>query len=114
MGQDSRSLGRRIRDARERKRWTQGQLASALGVDKKSVGNWERDKTLPRNSLAAIEAVLDVDLGEEAAAMPKLVADNYGDEVVRVIWQQDAIPASARVGMVTYWLEKRREIGGAA
>jgi transcriptional regulator with XRE-family HTH domain len=55
-------LGIRIKRARERKRWSQQQLAAALGVGARSVGRWERGEAEPRNSIGALEAVLGVDL----------------------------------------------------
>lgn len=56
------SLGVRIRRARERKHWTQVQLAAAVGVSARAVGDWERDVKAPRNRLGALEQVLDADL----------------------------------------------------
>ena len=55
-------LGTRIRRARERKRWTQQQLADALGVSVRAIGNWERDEAVPRNTIGALEELLAVDL----------------------------------------------------
>ena len=55
-------LGTRIRRARERKRWTQQQLADALGVSVRAIGNWERDEAVPRNTIGALEELLGVDL----------------------------------------------------
>lgn len=55
-------LGRRIRAARERQRWTQRKLADALNVSARSVTNWERGLTVPMNRVGAIEAVLGIDL----------------------------------------------------
>jgi transcriptional regulator with XRE-family HTH domain len=53
------SLGAQIRDARDRKGWTQQDLARALGVNKKTVNNWENDRvSAPRRSLVVIEDVL--------------------------------------------------------
>lgn len=61
-------LGTRIRRARERKRWTQQQLADALNVDRKTVDNWENGRTRPRSSIGAIETALDVNLSGEPDA----------------------------------------------
>jgi transcriptional regulator with XRE-family HTH domain len=61
-------LGTRIKRARERKRWTQQQLAKAIGVDRKSVDNWENDRTQPRSSLGALEEVLGPLTGEDRQA----------------------------------------------
>jgi transcriptional regulator with XRE-family HTH domain len=55
-------LGDRIRSARERKRWSQEQLAEKVGTSLRSVGNWERGVNHPRNSLGRLEEVLGVTL----------------------------------------------------
>ena len=61
------TLGTRIRRARERRRWTQQQLADALGVSVRTVNDWENDRTQPRNSMGAIEHLLGPVLtGEQA------------------------------------------------
>jgi len=57
------TLGSAIRDARERRGWTQAQLAGALGKDPKTVRNWESGRTaMPRGIIAAIEDVLGISL----------------------------------------------------
>jgi transcriptional regulator with XRE-family HTH domain len=52
-----------IRSAREAKGWTQADLAAAVGVARETVGNWETGSSTPRNSLARIQNMLEVDLG---------------------------------------------------
>lgn len=47
--------GARIRALREARGLTQEQLASALGVGQRTIGNWERGDTIPRNRLGMIE-----------------------------------------------------------
>jgi transcriptional regulator with XRE-family HTH domain len=59
------SLGTAIKRARERRRWTQRDLADKLGVDIKSVSNWETGRTSPKNSIGALEDVLGISLGDE-------------------------------------------------
>lgn len=58
-------LGTRIKRARERRHWRQADLAKALSVDVKTVGNWERGQTIPRNRIGAIEATLGISLAAE-------------------------------------------------
>ena len=48
------SLGRAIKDARERRHLTQQQLADVLVVDRKTVDNWENERTTPRNRMGAL------------------------------------------------------------
>ena len=55
------SLGTRIKRARERKRWTQQELADRVGVNRKTVDNWENERAIPRSSIGALEHVLGED-----------------------------------------------------
>ena len=57
------SLGERIRKAREDAGMSQQQFAEELGVDRKTVGNWEADRNQPRyRDLMLISSVADVSL----------------------------------------------------
>lgn len=85
-------MGRRIRRARERRRWTQRQLAGALHVDRKTVDNWENGRTSPRSSIGAIEEVLGIRLsGEpeepeaERSPLDELVGEEDAEEVRRMV-----------------------------
>jgi transcriptional regulator with XRE-family HTH domain len=51
-------LGPAIRRAREQRRWTQQDLAHAVGVGSKTVSNWERGETVPLNRRAVLDEVL--------------------------------------------------------
>lgn len=55
-------IGPAIRDARERKQWTQEQLAKAVGTTRRTVDNWENGRTSPKNRIGALERELGVDL----------------------------------------------------
>jgi transcriptional regulator with XRE-family HTH domain len=58
-------VGRRIREARKEKGWSQAQLARALPgtVDGPSISRWERGNVLPQSeTLDALAAALDVDV----------------------------------------------------
>lgn len=46
--------GEQIRAGRERRGWTQAQLAQRVGVGQRTVGNWERGETVPMNRMAAL------------------------------------------------------------
>lgn len=52
------TTGQQIRDARERASLTQEQLAQLVGVTHRTVGNWERGASVPRNRLAKVREVL--------------------------------------------------------
>jgi transcriptional regulator with XRE-family HTH domain len=71
MAADTR-IGTAIKRARERKRWTQRQLADALGVDIKTIDNWEHSRTRPRNRLGALEEVLGISLSTEQGPLADL------------------------------------------
>lgn len=64
-GMATTRIGTRIKRARERKRWTQQQLAGALNVNVKTVDNWENGRTSPRSSVGALEDILGVSLDVE-------------------------------------------------
>lgn len=54
-------IGRRIREARERKRFTQGKIAADLGISRVSVTNWESGKTKPDlDKFGPLARILDV------------------------------------------------------
>lgn len=53
-------MGDRLRDARERKGYTQDELAELLGRHRASISNWERG-TPPRNTLGLLRKVLELD-----------------------------------------------------
>ncbi len=71
MASDPPSLGMRIRRARERRHLTQPELAEAVGVSVRALGDWERDRHEPKSRLGALEEVLGVNLtGEQDAFSP--------------------------------------------
>lgn len=76
-------IGTSIKRARERKRWTQRQLADALGVDRKTIDNWENGRTSPRSSIGALEAVLGISLAGEPPALAGIEpADEWEAQVL--------------------------------
>lgn len=62
------SPGRAIKAARERRHLTQQQLADIVGVDRKTVDNWEHGRTSPRNRMGALVAWAPELGGEENGA----------------------------------------------
>lgn len=53
--------GRQIRQAREARGLTQEQLAQAIGVGMRTVGNWERGETVPKNRLGMLLSFFGLD-----------------------------------------------------
>jgi transcriptional regulator with XRE-family HTH domain len=74
------SLGTRIKRARERLRWTQRQLADALGVNIKTIDNWENDRRKPRSAMGALEATLGP-LSEDGPRRPSSTAEEALDRL---------------------------------
>jgi len=60
--------GEQIRQARERRGLTQEQLAQAIGVGQRTVGNWERGATVPLNRMGMLREFFGID--EEDATDP--------------------------------------------
>jgi len=78
-------IGTKIKRARERRRWSQQELANRLGVNRKTVDNWENGRTQPANSIGALEEVLDIDLSgdEEADRSPPARLSDEAREAIR-------------------------------
>lgn len=58
MPTDRPPIGTKIKRARERLRWSQEKLASAVGVSQKTIDNWEHDRSYPRSAIGALEEAL--------------------------------------------------------
>lgn len=96
-------LGTRIKRARERKRWSQRQLADALQVNIKTIDNWENGRTSPRSSIGAIESVLGISLDDEPEPEPDIPPE-VSDWIDRAIplERQDALMTALRVALARY------------
>lgn len=56
-------IGAKLKQAREKKKMSQEELALMLDTTQKTVSNWESDKSVPSlNHLAKIETILEVDI----------------------------------------------------
>jgi transcriptional regulator with XRE-family HTH domain len=87
-------LGTKIKRARERKRWTQQQLADAVGRNVKTVNNWETGRTEPASSLGAIEEVLGVNLSDGTGV------EIYADPDEAEIWALTQFSPSERRALI--------------
>lgn len=84
MATDNPQIGTRIRLARERKRWSQQELADATGVDVKTVRNWEKTGRV-RNRQGAIESVLGIRFDSDPEPGPgRTAAEDPADELTRL------------------------------
>lgn len=81
---DNKELGEILRDLRERKGWTQEHVADLIGTTARTVGNWERGETSPRNKLGALSEVYGPDLRVISTGQVFEVK-NSGDPVERAI-----------------------------
>lgn len=97
-------IGIVIRRARERKRWTQKDLANALGVSRQSVDSWENDRVWPRNSIGALEQVLGISLNGTPAPRPLADLEPF-DEWEADVAGRTSIPEDDRRWLIT---ESRR------
>lgn len=113
MATDTR-IGTSIKRARERKRWTQRQLADALGVDRKTVDNWENHRTSPRSSIGALEEVLGVSLTGQPDADPLAAAIIPENQWEYDVLNDEALPVDVRRALVLDWRRGRDEAWAAA
>lgn len=67
---DTESVGILIARARHRKRWTQDQLAEALGVSPSTVKNWERGESYPLRTAGLVEEVLGITIPPRTEDVP--------------------------------------------
>lgn len=74
-------LGQRIRSAREARGWSQQDLAAAVGVTSRTVGNWERGRS-PKQHIGAIERELHVKLRGDEPSRSGAIADLDDAELV--------------------------------
>ena len=106
MASDPRSLGARIRSARQRRHLTQPQLAEAMEVSVRAVGDWENNRTRPKNRLGALEEFFGLNLTEPDDA------EVYTDPVEMAIWEDPSIPEEAdRRAVIEEIRERRRRHG---
>jgi transcriptional regulator with XRE-family HTH domain len=99
-------LGTRIKRARERRHWRQADLARAIGVNVKTVGNWERGQTIPRTRIGAIEATLSISLADDAPSESWYDPD---DPIERGIAEDPRLPEPARRDFVAQLRARRLE-----
>lgn len=99
--------GEQIRAARERAHLSQQELANRLGVSMRTVGNWERGETVPRNRMAAIYEVLGVD--DEPAIRDESIGN--GNHLKDVPTDQLMAEISRRLGR-SHGRQIREELGG--
>lgn len=104
-------LGTRIKRARERKRWTQHQLADALDVNVKTIDNWENDRTYPRSSIGALEDVLGIQFDDnesDADAADRLQAE--GEAMIEAARRMRAARSGKRQEGTATYREARRAV----
>lgn len=89
------AIGTRIKRARERKRWTQKQLAGKIGVSQKTVDNWENGRTSPKSSIGALEDVLGVSLDSEPEPQPEIP-----QSLLREIMNTDGLTPDERQAVI--------------
>ena len=103
-------IGTKIKRARERKRWTQRQLADALDVNTKTVDNWEAGRTSPRNRTGALEEVLGISLDAEPVQPARESWRDWTDDWERQIVEDRYMPDEDK----RFFIEQSREARRAA
>lgn len=58
-------IGKMIKRAREKKRWSQQEAADKLGVSRSALNAWENDRAYPRSSIGALEALYGIAIDDE-------------------------------------------------
>jgi transcriptional regulator with XRE-family HTH domain len=94
-------LATRIKRARERMRWSQQELADRIGVNRKTVDNWENGRNSPRSSLGALEAVLG-SLSEEDSEVLR-------DDRERELWALATFTEDERREFIRAYRERQRQ-----
>jgi transcriptional regulator with XRE-family HTH domain len=89
----------RIKRARELKRWSQQRLANEIGVDRKTIDNWENGRTYPRSSIGALEGALGP-LSDDGEV--------YTDPAERAIWEDGSLPEGEKRDLIAELRERRR------
>ena len=102
-----KELGTRIKHARQRRFWRQTDLAHALRVNVKTVGNWERGGTIPRNRIPVIEDTLGIKL-TEGSGSNGIPWYNPDDPIERGIAEDPLLPEPDKRAFIAQ-LRARRE-----
>lgn len=107
-------LGTRIRRERERRGWSQQQLADLVEVSRETVGNWENGTTSPRNRMGRLVELLgqELDPGSVPGAPEASgVLLNLPDDLLEGLTpaEREEVLTAARLRA----LEKAREIRGS-
>lgn len=107
----AQSLGLRIKRARERLRWSQRQLADAIGVSVKTIDNYENNRTVPRSSIGALEDVLGIDLSSEEQPAADPLADLLPprDEWEQQVFDNRDLPDEIKRRFIEDWRRARSD-----
>jgi DNA-binding XRE family transcriptional regulator len=95
-------LGVRIKQARGRKHLTQRQLAALVEVDRKTIDNWENERTQP--SVSSI-AALEVHLGSLTGSPP---APDPAEEAIRAIRDIEWLSPGDKEALVAEYRQRHR------
>ena len=88
-------IGRTIKRARERKRMSQAEAATALGVSRSALNAWENDRAYPRSSIGAIEELYGISLDEGPEPGPAISQD-----LLRAIANDGSLTDEERVAVI--------------
>lgn len=111
----ARISGPAIRRARETYRMTQEELAVLLGVSARTVSNWERGSTVPRNRIGALSDALGVLPDGSGTGQPLLSEASHAElvaEIARRLGERESIPKSRRTTIRARELSRWSDSGG--
>lgn len=87
---ETMTLGERIRIARQRARITQEQLAEKVGKSRRTIDNWENDRTAPANLVALEDALGSLDEAEPEEAHPAVERTTHEGAVLEIVRSLEA------------------------
>ena len=78
----SAPIGKTIKRAREKKRWSQQEAADRLGVSRSALNAWENDRAYPRSSIGALEDLygIVIDTEPRPPAVPQSLLKAIADD----------------------------------
>lgn len=103
------TFGELIRNRREKRRLTQGQLGELVGVNQATVSTWEKDVSRPSgDNLKAVRRELGISVDEWLATT---ISD---DPVIQAIWGQTKLTQEVRQALVRIYEQVvKASVGGS-
>lgn len=108
-GMDAQSaprIGKKIKRAREKRRWSQQEAADRLGVSRSALNAWENDRAYPRSSIGAIEELYDIVIDGEPEREEEMPApaelEDLRAHIREVLGEKEAAALEAALDAALY------------